>query len=74
MKNVDKKHIRSTVEETLNQLIGTYQIEKPSKKTQKVISKASKKLSRELNEQLKKQTKKMVKAGKALSKHESVAA
>ena len=74
MKTTNKKELRLTVKEALTQIIGNYQIEKPSKKTVKIIEKTSKKLSKELKEELKKQTKKMVKANKKSAKHEIIAA
>jgi hypothetical protein len=74
MKEVKKKELRISVKEALTQVIGSFQIEKPSKKTTRLIEKTSKKISRELNGELKKQTKKMIKAGKKISKEASVAA
>jgi hypothetical protein len=74
MKSVNKKEIKQNVLEALTQIVGTYQIEKPSKKTSKLIEKASKKISRELKDELKRQTKRMVKAGKTSRKSEAVAA
>lgn len=78
MKTVNKKEIQSSVKEALTQVIGSFEISKPSKKTEKLIEKASKKLSRELKGELKKQTRKMLKAGKAIEKekvnHTTVAA
>ena len=65
MKTLNKKEIRLSVQEALTQVVGNFQIEKPSKKTTKLIERASKKLSKELKDELKKQTKKMEKAGKS---------
>lgn len=64
MKTVNKKDIRVSVQNALTQLVGSLEIEKPSKKTSKLIEKTSKKISKELRSELKKQMKKMVKAGK----------
>lgn len=74
MKTLKKKDLRLTVKEALTLVVGNFQIEKPSRKTTKLIDKASRKLSKELKGELKKQTRKMIKAGKALKKEESVAA
>lgn len=74
MKTLKKKDLRLTVKEALTMVVGNFQIEKPSRKTTRLIDKASKKLSKELKGELKRQTKKMIKAGKALKKEESVAA
>jgi hypothetical protein len=70
MKTLNKKELRNSVKETLTQMIGTLQIDHPSKKTTKLIEKTSKKLSRELNDELKKQTKKMEKAKAKKSSHQ----
>lgn len=74
MKTLKKKDLRLTVKEALILVVGNFQIEKPSRKTTKLIAKASRKLSKELKGELKRQTKKMVKAGKAVKKEESIAA
>jgi hypothetical protein len=74
MKTLNKKELRLSVREALTQVLGTYQIETPSKKTTKLIEKASKKLSKELRDELKKQTRKMAKAGKVELKTDAVAA
>ena len=74
MKTLKKKELKLSVKEALTQIVENFQIEKPSKKTTKLIEKTSKRLSRELKDELRKQTKKMIKAGKALKKEESVAA
>lgn len=74
MKTLKKKDLRLTVKEALTLVVGNFQIEKPSRKTTKLIDKASKKLSRELKTELKRQTKKMIKAGKVVKKQEEIAA
>jgi hypothetical protein len=73
MKTLNKKELRVSVREALTQLIGSYEIEKPSKKTTKLIDKTSKRLSKELKDELKKQTKRM-EAGKTMAKANFVAA
>ena len=74
MKTLKKKELKLSVKEALTQIVENFQIEKPSKKTTRLIEKTSKRLSRELKDELRKQTKKMIKAGKATKKEESVAA
>jgi hypothetical protein len=74
MKPLKKKELRLTVKEALTLVVGSFQIEKPSRKTTKLIEKTSKKISKELKDDLKKQMKKMAKAGKTLAKDTSVAA
>lgn len=66
MKTVTKKEIRLSVQNALTGIMGSLEIEKPSRKTSKLIEKTSKKISRELETQLKKQLRKMEKAGKAI--------
>jgi hypothetical protein len=78
MKTFNKKEIRTSVHEALTQVVGSFEIQKPSKKTAKLIEKTSKKISRELRDELKKQLRKMEKAGNAVGtkklKKDSVAA
>jgi hypothetical protein len=74
MKTLKKKELRLTVKEALTQVVGNFQIDKPSKRTTKLIEKTSRRLSKELKDELRKQTKKMAKAGKDHKKDESVAA
>jgi hypothetical protein len=63
-----RKEIRASIEDTLKQLVESYKIEKPSKRTAKLIEKSSKKIARELNNSLKRQVRKMVKASKKTSR------
>ena len=70
MKTFKRKELQSTVQEALSQVIGTFHIEKPSKKTARIIEKTSKKLSKEFKDELKKQIKKMEKAQKNSAKQE----
>lgn len=64
MKNLSKKEIRATVNESLNKVVTSLEIPKPSKKTKKLIDKVSRKFSQELKGELKKQFKKMQKVSK----------
>jgi hypothetical protein len=67
MKAIKKKEIQLSVKEALTQLVGTFEIQNPSRKTTKLIEKTSKKITKELRDELKKQAKQMQKAGKAKS-------
>ena len=74
MKELKKKQLRESVKDALIQVVGNCQIEKPSRKTERLIEKTSRRLSKELKDELKRQAKRMVKAGKAIPNRESVAA
>jgi hypothetical protein len=73
MKKVSKKELRSLVLNQLSTIITNLHIEKPSKKTTRLMSSVSKKLSVELSQELKKQFKKMEKAASKISAKNNVA-
>ena len=65
MKKISGKELRENTEKTINDLMSTLEIVKPSKQTRKVVEKISRRLSKELKAEIKKQLKKNQKATKA---------
>jgi hypothetical protein len=57
MEKVTKKEIRQSVEENLSQVVTGFNIEKPSKKTLKIIERFSKRFAAEITQSLKRSAK-----------------
>jgi hypothetical protein len=68
-KSVKAKELRLNIQQGLNQLLEVYEIEKPSKKTVKLIEKSSKRISKKLADELRKEMKKVSKGRKASAKN-----
>lgn len=72
MAPITKKEIRSQIEESVNQVLGTLEITKASKRTKKLIKGISRKLTDALKSELKKIEKAKAKAAKKLKKVKKV--
>ena len=54
MKAISKKDIRAKVEKSMNDTLGQFHIDKPTKNTEKFIRKTTKKLSGKIKKEVKK--------------------
>ena len=72
-RTVKPKDLRLSIQQGLNQLLEGYEIDKPSKRTVKLIEKSSKRISRKLADELRKELKKVSKVRKAAAKKSALA-
>jgi hypothetical protein len=64
MKKITRKELRQNTEEILRNLLAQFEIESPSKRTEKVVEKVSRRFSIRLKQEIKKKLKQNQKATK----------